>query len=260
MDRRRLLRSAAAFSTLTLAGLSVSAGSGWERVKVRGFESKITGFTNGLWPEAGTTDGECRAPTTPTYAKLRRSSRGIRARMSVDNLEQGAYTAWWVVFGSPPEENAGWPVKVFWADNAMVGADGKATFKARLRVGESRAGFSQSPNDALMATLATVEHPERQQTLDGYVPPTFTADDVNREIWLINKWHGELSDDPAVAYSQLNEVQGACQRYSLDDENVRPSVLGAMGQVLCYDPHIAIFPPVGGEAEGPSFLPSCTND
>lgn len=135
-------------------------------------------------------------------SKLIRGKRGIWARYRSNNLTPGyAYTLWWVIWNRP--ENCATPgacidtdfanpdveVEVLYASGRYVRRNGKATFYARLRVGDD----SGSINDLFGL-------PPAGGLQKGNTFPT--------EVHLVLRSHGP--GIPGMIREQISSYEGGC--------------------------------------------------
>jgi len=137
-------------------------------------------------------------------AILVRSDNAIHVIISTRHLPAGVYTFWWEL--THPDGTT----SILWADNRIVTDDGKAALSASLLEGEENA-----PGNIL--------------TGHGLQPGT--AATVEVEFWV--RLHGDLSDDPQIAYEQKTKPFGACT----DERNPNPRPT----DYPCWNPQRAVF-------------------
>ena len=99
--------------------------------------------------------GDAFEPSHRAVAYLKRSHRCLEYKMHTDNLPQGAYTNWWLVWNDPESctdsesipgsvcglgDLANPELATFWATGGTVGSDGIGRFHDRHCIGDDR-GF-----------------------------------------------------------------------------------------------------------------------
>jgi len=141
---------------------------------------------------------------------LVRDSDALHAIISTRNLPEGVYTFWWEL--THPDG----VVSILWAGSKVVSSNGKAVLNTTLPEGEENV-----PGDIFIG--------------NGLQPGTAALVEV--ELWV--RYHGALSDDPAIAYEQQAKPFGACT----DDRNPNPRP----GDYPCWNPQRAIFSSVEEE-------------
>jgi len=137
-------------------------------------------------------------------AILVRSDNAIHAIISTNHLPAGVYTFWWEL--AHPDGTT----SILWATSQIVTGDGKAALSASLLEGEENA-----PGNIL--------------TGQGLLPGT--AATVEVEFWV--RLHGDLSDDPQIAYEQQTKPFGGCT----DVRNPTPRLT----DFPCWNPQRAVF-------------------
>lgn len=145
-------------------------------------------------------------PIIPSNATLTRNNdRTLDVDINTNNLPEGAYTMWWVIFNNPnacsegcggddfgtPEVNA----SAFYADGGVIDGSGNGLFSSNLEEN----------------TL-----PPPEQVLFG----NGLADAFQAEIFMIIRHHGLLSSDPEIAELQTTTFNGGCT--VTDGDNLFP--------------------------------------
>lgn len=160
-------------------------------------------------------------------AFLLRTANGVSARATVDGLEPGAYTVWWVVWNNPEACGAdgctdadfgtpGLDVDIGYAAGHVVDGDGPVTFAAHLNEGEDLEGF---PSEF------------------GITSGSGLLDAEDAEVHLVIRSHGEPI--PGLVGEMVGTFNAGC-RYDVFPVPVAP-VYGTPGPHLCEDMIFAIF-------------------
>lgn len=143
-------------------------------------------------------------------AKLQRSEDAIWIKINTTQLPAGAYTVWAVIFNNP-ENCAGGVGNCAPADVPIPAVNASVFWATGGPVGDTGVGH---------ADIFIEEGTPPGQVLRG--PGLVDAE--NAEVHLIVRYHGPVSDDPAIAEAQTTTVGGGC--------NLFP----------CYEPQAARFP------------------
>jgi hypothetical protein len=136
---------------------------------------------------------------------LKRSDDRIRVKVNTQDLPDGVYTYWWHLAHDDGE------VSILWAGSSIVdGGNGTAHLDSTLPEGEENApGY------------IFIGH--------GLQPGASRT--VQVQLWVRD--HGELSDDPELAYRQQNRPFGGCT----DTRNPLPH----NDDYPCWNPQRAVF-------------------
>ena len=163
---------------------------------------------------------------------LVRSKYALHYGIRTDNLPPGAYTTWWVIFNHPesceganPEIgtlcadtdlfNLDTKASILWSTSSIVHANGRGYFSDKIRIGDDLG-------------IPGEQHIQGE----GLLCPK------QAEVHIIIKYHGPVSNDPAVRYKQLTTLLGS------SGEGANGVDLGpAFGGVHCFDPQFVPFPP-----------------
>jgi hypothetical protein len=218
MRINRLLTIASVTAAVTTGGTgSAAAATSVTRAPVIAFQA--AGDVGGGVLEAGTT----YAPTTHGFATLKRGGDWVQINIQTSGLPAGAYTVWWVVFGTPDGCVSGCgsddlfnpdaQVSIFWATGGVIRHDGAGNFVARHHASDD------------------LGEPGSQHVLgDGSLDPS------RAEIHNIIKYHGPASDDPALLYEQTHTLLGGCF------EHANAVDMGEPFGVQCFDPQAVAHP------------------
>ena len=218
---------------------SVSSDGGGHKKHVRVQKAPVQFFDYAGDVGGGVlTPGEAFFPGDHAVAYLKRSHDCLEYKMRTDNLPKGAYTNWWLVWNDPkscvdqqsvPGSRCGFgdlanpSLATFWATGGLVGEDGIGRFRDRHCIGDDH-GFPavDDPSGPVIPPLQNIQGPGLLKTKGSLV-------------WIIVKYHGLASDDPAILYSQTHSRLGAC---FLGANAVEFPGFG----VQCFDPQFAVFP------------------
>ena len=185
------------------------------------------------------TKGDAFEPSRRAVTYLKRSHKCLEYKMYTDNLPEGAYTNWWLVWNDPGscmdsqsipgsacgiDDLANPELATFWATGGIVGADGIGRFHDRHCIGDDR-GFPavDHPSGPPLPPLQDIQGPGLKNPKGGLV-------------WVIVKYHGPASDDSAILYTQTHSLLGACF------EGANAVEFPGFG-VQCFDPQFAVFSP-----------------
>ena len=170
-------------------------------------------------------------PSDEVKALLKRTSKCLSYKIKTDNLPEGAYTNWWLVWDKPEtcmipyacgfDDFVNPNLSTFWATGGVVGPGGVGRFQDRTCIGDD-AGFPA--NQAIPPLVDAL------QNLQG----PGMSNPKGATVWLIVKYHGLASDDAGAFYHQTHSLLGACF------EGANAKTFPGFG-VQCFDPQFAVF-------------------
>jgi hypothetical protein len=162
----------------------------------------------------GLVDIPSGTPVSGTTATLNRMNGGAEFNIDTVDLNEGAYTVWWVIFNNPEfcldgcgEDDFGnldVDASAFYADGGVIDSSGIGNFSGQILNGQL---------------------PGPEQVLFG----NGLTDAFGAEIWNIVRYHGPVNSDPEIADLQTTTFNGGCTETPGD------------GLFECFDQQVAVF-------------------
>lgn len=163
-------------------------------------------------------DLENSTPIPNSMATIIRTNQGIDLNLNTTQLNEGAYTQWWVIFNNPEfcldgctEDDffrTGVDATAFYGDGQVIDNSGIGSFSSAITIG-------MLPSN-------------QDQVLFG----NGLMDALGSEIQAIVRYHGPLNPNPTIAALQTTTFNGGCTLTPGD------------GLFDCADEQIAVFQPV----------------